>query len=53
VVFGAVLEGLSVVTAIEEGPTLPGDKPTEEVVIVKSGELEMAEDEAEESKDEL
>jgi len=54
VVFGRVLEGLSVVTAVEEGPTLPGDKPTEDVVIVKSGELEFDEDTFEaESKEEL
>jgi len=43
-----------VVTAVEEGPTLPGDKPTEDVVIVKSGELEFDEDTFEaESKEEL
>jgi peptidyl-prolyl cis-trans isomerase B (cyclophilin B) len=54
VVFGKVLEGLSVVTEIEEGPTLAGDKPTEDVVIVKSGELEIDEDPSEaESKEEL
>jgi len=51
VVFGRVLEGQSVVTKIEEGPTLSGDKPTEDVVIVKSGELPF--DESEFEKEEL
>ncbi|GAA5895641.1 peptidylprolyl isomerase [Sporobolomyces salmoneus] len=39
VVFGTVLEGMDVVYAVENVPKLPGDKPKEKVVIVKSGEL--------------
>merc|ERR1712139_696959 len=39
VVFGKVVEGMDVVKAIETTPTHPGDKPKEDVVIVKSGEL--------------
>merc|ERR1712178_393646 len=39
VVFGKVIEGMDVVKKIETTPTEPGDKPTEDVVIVKSGEL--------------
>ncbi|GAA5997423.1 hypothetical protein JCM5350_006786, partial [Sporobolomyces pararoseus] len=41
VVFGTVLEGMDVVYAIENVPKLPGDKPKDKVVIVKSGELEI------------
>lgn len=40
VVFGEVLEGYNVVEKIEKSQTGPGDKPTEEVKIAKSGELE-------------
>merc|ERR1712022_6333 len=39
VVFGRVVEGMDVVKKIETTPTHPGDKPKEDVVIVKSGEL--------------
>merc|ERR1719224_218975 len=39
VVFGKVIEGMDVVKKIESTPTHPGDKPKEDVVIVKSGEL--------------
>merc|ERR1712022_11777 len=39
VVFGKVIEGMDVVKKIETTPTHPGDKPKEDVVIVKSGEL--------------
>lgn len=41
VVFGEVLEGYEVVDKIENVPKGAGDKPAEEVKIVKSGELEM------------
>ncbi|RUO96082.1 peptidyl-prolyl cis-trans isomerase B1 [Jimgerdemannia flammicorona] len=43
VVFGIVLEGLDVVTLIENTPTLPGDKPTEDVIIAECGELPLEE----------
>lgn len=39
VVFGEVLEGMEVVTAIENAPTNPGDKPKEDIKIAKSGEI--------------
>merc|ERR1712216_34179 len=39
VVFGKVLEGMDVVKKIETTPTNPGDKPQEDVVIAKAGEL--------------
>ncbi|KAJ2700795.1 Peptidyl-prolyl cis-trans isomerase B [Coemansia spiralis] len=45
VVFGKVLEGMSVVDAIENTPTAPGDKPATKVVIADSGELEFGADE--------
>merc|ERR1711887_126607 len=39
VVFGKVIEGMGVVKKIEDTPTNAGDKPNEDVVIAKSGEL--------------
>merc|ERR1711937_1069346 len=42
VVFGKVLEGMDVVKKIESTPTNPGDKPQEDVVIAKAGELKEA-----------
>jgi len=45
VVFGEVLEGMDeVVYYIEKVPKGPGDRPEQEVKIVKSGELEMPEE---------
>ncbi len=38
-VFGEVLEGYSIVDAIQNVPKGAGDKPTVKVVIAKSGEL--------------
>merc|ERR1711990_747328 len=39
VVFGKVVEGMDVVKKIESTETHPGDKPVEDVVIAKAGEL--------------
>ncbi|KAF8942671.1 Peptidyl-prolyl cis-trans isomerase B [Haplosporangium gracile] len=44
VVFGTVLEGMNVITAIENTPTAPGDRPKAAVTITASGELEMEAD---------
>jgi peptidyl-prolyl cis-trans isomerase B (cyclophilin B) len=41
VVFGEVLEGMDIVTKIEQVKTKPGDKPEKTVKIAKSGELEV------------
>ncbi|KAK3359233.1 cyclophilin-like domain-containing protein [Lasiosphaeria hispida] len=41
VVFGEILEGFDIVEKIEAAPTQPGDKPTKQVKIAKSGELEV------------
>jgi peptidyl-prolyl cis-trans isomerase B (cyclophilin B) len=41
VVFGEVLEGYEIVDKIQNVPKGSGDRPKEEVKIVKSGELEM------------
>ncbi|KAK6048427.1 peptidyl-prolyl cis-trans isomerase, cyclophilin-type [Cooperia oncophora] len=42
VVFGKVLEGMSVVRQIENSPTNPGDRPKEDAVISDCGELTLA-----------
>ncbi|VDM69701.1 unnamed protein product, partial [Strongylus vulgaris] len=42
VVFGKVLEGMSVVRKIESTKTNPGDRPADDVVISDSGELPLA-----------
>jgi peptidyl-prolyl cis-trans isomerase B (cyclophilin B) len=44
VVFGEVLEGYEIVEKIEDVPKNPGDKPKQEIKIVKSGELEVPEE---------
>ncbi|KAF9271060.1 Peptidyl-prolyl cis-trans isomerase B, partial [Linnemannia elongata] len=44
VVFGTVMEGMDVVTAIENTPTASGDRPKAAVTIVASGELEIEAD---------
>lgn len=44
VVFGEVLEGYEIIQQIENVPKGAGDKPTQEVKIVKSGELEVPEE---------
>ncbi|KAI9818098.1 MAG: Peptidyl-prolyl cis-trans isomerase B [Pycnora praestabilis] len=41
VVFGEVMEGYEIVSQIENVPKGSGDKPSEAVTIVKSGELEV------------
>lgn len=41
VAFGNVIEGMSVVRAIEANPTGPGDKPLKQVRVVASGVLPM------------
>jgi peptidyl-prolyl cis-trans isomerase B (cyclophilin B) len=41
VVFGEVLEGMDIVTKIEQAKTKPGDKPEQTIKIAKSGELEV------------
>ncbi|KAI5857762.1 cyclophilin-like domain-containing protein [Tricharina praecox] len=47
VVFGEILEGMEIVTAIENAETSYGDKPKPDVEIVKSGELEVPAEEPE------
>ncbi len=44
VVYGEVLEGYEVVAAIEDIPKGYGDKPKEDVVIAKAGELPVPEE---------
>merc|ERR1712139_309156 len=39
VVFGKVIEGMDVVTKVENTDTQPGDKPTQDVVVVNAGVL--------------
>lgn len=46
VVFGEVISGMEIVTAIETAATAGGDRPKEPVKIVKSGELKEDEEEA-------
>jgi peptidyl-prolyl cis-trans isomerase B (cyclophilin B) len=41
VVFGEILEGMDIVTVVENVKTASGDTPEEAVKIVKSGELEV------------
>jgi peptidyl-prolyl cis-trans isomerase B (cyclophilin B) len=41
VVFGEVVEGMDIVTKIENVKTKPGDKPDQTVTIADSGELEV------------
>ncbi|KAI0472011.1 peptidyl-prolyl cis-trans isomerase-like protein B [Xylariaceae sp. FL0804] len=41
VVFGEILEGMDIVTKIENVRVQPGDKPEKKVTIAKSGELEV------------
>ena len=44
VVFGEVLEGMDIVSKIEDLPKGMGDKPSKTVKIAKSGELEAPEE---------
>jgi len=44
VVFGKVMDGLDVVTAVENSPTNPGDKPKTDIVISECRELEVEPD---------
>ena len=44
VVFGEVLEGMDIVSKIEDVPKGSGDKPSKTVKIAKSGELEAPEE---------
>lgn len=44
VVFGEVLEGYEIVDKIQNVAKKPGDKPVQNVVIAKSGELEVPEE---------
>lgn len=43
VVFGIVLEGMDIVTKIENAPTASRDKPKDDITIVDSGELPVEE----------
>ena len=45
VVFGTVVEGMDVITAIENTSTSSGDRPKVAITIAASGEVEMESDE--------
>ncbi|EPE32857.1 Cyclophilin-like protein [Glarea lozoyensis ATCC 20868] len=53
VVFGEVLEGYEIVQKIEQVPKQPGDRPTQAVKIIKSGELEVPPEDEEYGKAEF
>ncbi|GMK54105.1 hypothetical protein CspeluHIS016_0106910 [Cutaneotrichosporon spelunceum] len=44
VVFGHVLEGMDIIHSIERVPKASGDRPKQDVIIAKSGELELEHD---------
>lgn len=44
VVFGEIMEGMDIVSKIEDLPKGMGDKPSKNVKIAKSGELEAPEE---------
>jgi len=44
VVFGEIMEGMDIVSKIEDLPKGMGDKPSKTVMIAKSGELEAPEE---------
>ena len=52
VVFGRVVEGLSLVHAIEQAETGDNDRPLEPIIVAKCGELELVRVEVEETESE-